>query len=164
MQQQWRSAEEGIPTVRADYTYNTDYKSRGFGLAAGFEWRELSLENNIRMQEYDTGFDMTNYANFTNYVPSKWNLPYVFLNADGRKFDWSSLTQGSSKLASSIYDSKISNFRYKEDVTDGYVSLHYALKNTVFIAGVRADDTSYSAWMPTVSNNLVSDNFTKKKR
>ncbi|MFT8795235.1 MAG: TonB-dependent receptor [Acetobacter orientalis] len=162
MQQQWRSAEEGIPTVRADYTYNTDYKSRGFGLAAGFEWRELSLENNIRMQEYDTGFDMTNYANFTNYVPSKWNLPYVFLNADGRKFDWSSLTQGSSKLASSIYDSKISNFRYKEDVTDGYVSLHYALKNTVFIAGVRADDTSYSAWMPTVSNNLVSDNFTKK--
>lgn len=162
MQQQWRSAEEGIPTVRADYNYNTDYKSRGFGLAAGFEWRELSLANNISMQEYDTGFDMTKYANFTNYVPSKWNLPYVFLDADGRKFDWSSLKQGKAKLASSVYDSKISNFRYKEEVVDGYLSLHYALKNTVFIAGVRTDDTSYSAYTPTVSNSIVSDNFSKK--
>lgn len=162
MQQQWRKSTEGIPTVRADYGYNVRPNSRGFGVAAGFEWRGFNIKFDEKDKIWNNGFDVTSDAMYSNYYPWKWSIPFVFMNVNGLKYDWSSLSQSKSNAATSLYNSRMSDYRYREDVTDGYVSLHYALPHTVFIAGVRVDNVDYTSWSPTSSNNIASEGFTRR--
>ncbi|AAW61093.1 TonB-dependent receptor [Gluconobacter oxydans] len=162
MQQQWRQSSESIPTVRADYNYNIAPGARGFGLAAGFEWREFNIQFNEQDKIWNNGANVTSDAMYSNYYPWRWSIPFVFMNVNGLTYDWSKLSQSAANAATSKYNSTMSDYRYREDVTDGYLSLHYALPKTVFIAGVRADNVNYTSWSPTSSNGIASSNFARR--
>lgn len=146
-------AWEGIPTARLDYTFNASPSAHGFGLVAGFQWRQLTITNNVDEDEYKTGGDMTGQIDHTNYVAWKDSTPASFIGVNGMHYPWSSLKKNDTQ---SLYDSRVSDYKYRENIVDGYLSLHYRLKNTTFIAGVRVDSVNYSSWTPTISNGAVS--------
>ncbi|MCP1249274.1 hypothetical protein [Gluconobacter oxydans] len=83
MQQQWRQSSESIPTVRADYNYNIAPGARGFGLAAGFEWREFNIQFNEQDKIWNNGANVTSDAMYSNYYPWRWSIPFVFMNVNG---------------------------------------------------------------------------------
>ncbi|MFW7267123.1 TonB-dependent receptor [Gluconacetobacter sp. Hr-1-5] len=156
-------AWEGIPTARADYTYNVGPHARGFGLATGFEWRQLTIWDDSNQQNYDTGGNMTSYLLNTGYVAWKNNISSPVLNVPF-DFPWSSLKQSAANQALTAYDQRIWDYRYRENVTDGYLSLHYNLANTHFIAGVRVDNVDYTAWTPVTNYNSTAVTGTTRNR
>lgn len=159
--QTWEQASERVPSVRLDYSWNTGKNAKGFGIMSGFQWRELTLDHNEQQTYYDSTENFTGQMLQSNHVP--WNniYPETFIGPDGYKFNWSSLTVDQKK---SLYNSGISNYRYRENIFDGYVSLHYIWKNTAFIAGVRADATNYAGWTPQINSatQTVSSGLTKQ--
>ncbi|MFT9294859.1 MAG: TonB-dependent receptor [Acetobacter orientalis] len=150
--QTWEQSWQHVPTARLDYDWNTGEHDRGFGMATGFEWREMTMSYQKERLDYAIGNNVTfdkNNLIFSDRTPWLSNFPKTFIGLDGYSFPWSSLTVDGKKSA---YDSRSADYKYREDIYDGYLSLHYALKHTVFIAGVRVDGTSYTGWTPLVDN------------
>ncbi|WP_240906322.1 hypothetical protein [Komagataeibacter xylinus] len=104
-----------------------------------------TLDHNEQQSYYDNKENFTSQMLQSSHVP--WNnvYPETFIGPDRYNFNWSSLTVDQKK---SLYNNGISKYRYRENIFDGYVSLHYIWKNTAFIADVRADATNYAGWAP----------------
>lgn len=149
----WDKSWQHVPTARLDYDWNTGPRDHGFGVAAGFEWREMSMSYQRERMDYGdpnskTTGDYSSNMLFSGHVPWLSTYPETFIGESGYNFNWSGLPLDK---ALSAYNSHASDYKYREDIYDGYLSLHYALKNTVFIAGVRADATSYMGWTPIIN-------------
>ncbi|KON64381.1 TonB dependent receptor [Komagataeibacter europaeus] len=159
--QTWEKASERIPTVRLDYGWNTGKSASGFGVMSGFQWRELTLDHNEEQTYYDSKADFSSQMLQTSHVPWLNTYSETFIGPNGYTFPWSKLTVDQKKSA---YNSGIANYKYRENIFDGYVSLHYAWKNTVLIAGVRADATNYAGWTPQINSaaQTVSSGYTKQ--
>ncbi|MFS3137313.1 TonB-dependent receptor [Gluconacetobacter sacchari] len=141
------NAREGVTNVRLDYTRNIGPRARGFGLAAGFEWRTLNVTDRMEYEDYVAGGDASAYMYFPNFLPpgSRYTLPWI----DMGKFPWSAQKLD---VVASRNDSLESFYRYREQLIDGYLSLHYKWRDSLLIAGVRADSVSFNSLLPQVSN------------
>ncbi|WP_084594408.1 TonB-dependent receptor [Acetobacter orientalis] len=154
----WDKSWQHVPTARLDYDWNTGEHDRGFGVAAGFEWREMSMSYQRERIDYGdpnskTTGDYNNSMLFSNHTPWLSSFPETFIGDNGYNFPWSSLPVNA---ATSAYNSRAADYKYREDIYDGYLSLHYALKHTVFIAGVRVDGTNYMGWTPVINGATKS--------
>lgn len=161
----WDKSWQHVPTARLDYDWNTGEHDRGFGVAAGFEWREMSMSYQRERIDYGdpnskTTGDYTSSMLFSGHTPWLSSFPETFIGDNGYNFPWSSLPVNA---ATSAYNSRAADYKYREDIYDGYVSLHYALKHTVFIAGVRVDGTNYMGWTPVINGatKTVSPGYAK---
>lgn len=139
IQQEYDRDHEGLANVRLDYTRNLNPNSHGFGFAAGFEWR---------------GLDATNSSDQLWYVPGGSAASSMFIpnmkNPNGPFFDLSNFpwSQQTLDVAKSRQYTELAYFRYKEQLYDGYISLHYKWRHSQLIAGVRADSVNYTAFTP----------------
>lgn len=157
VQQEYDRDHEGLVNVRLDYTRNLNANSHGFGFASGFEWRSLDATNSSDQFYYDTGGS----ANSNMFIPNMKNPNGPFV--DLTHFDWSQLTMTQkSALSSSYNNTQLAYFRYKEQLFDGYISLHYKWRHTQIIAGVRADAVNFNATIPQeIGGNATGTRATK---
>lgn len=144
-------AREGVTNVRLDYTRNIGPNVHGFGLATGFEWRTLNVTDQMNYEDYVAGGDASDYMYFPNFVPpgSHYTLPWI----DMGKFPWA---RQKLDVATSRNDTLESFYRYREQLIDGYLSLHYKWRDSLLIAGVRADSVSFSSLLPQVENGTAT--------
>ncbi|MBB2179906.1 TonB-dependent receptor [Gluconacetobacter tumulicola] len=145
-------AIEKLPTARLDYSWNTGKSDRGFGVAAGFEWREMSISRNASEDMFNTGQVLDpKYFLHPDYTLVGFAKPLPVINVSG--FPFSTLPLNAAQTA---YYSGTSDYAYQEDLYDGYVSLRYRLPRTVIIAGVRTDAVNYTGWTPQISNSMLT--------
>lgn len=147
---------EDVADIRADYAFNLDAGSRGFGFKAGAEWRRLRLDKNIDADYriVGTGVDATSYM----YDPQYRMYPDAAANPwlNHGKF-WNELVPTlPNDPVQSASSSRLSDFFYKEDVINAYLSAHYVTDHTHIIAGLRYDDASYNGHGAKTENGVLS--------
>ncbi|MDN7351867.1 TonB-dependent receptor [Acetobacter senegalensis] len=150
-------AREGLTNVRLDYTRNIGINARGFGIAAGFEWRSLNVtDHQTPYNYYKTGGSANSSIFFPNYVPP--GSPYTFPWINIVDFPWS---QQKLDTKTSRNNDLESFYRYREELIDGYASLHYKWEKSELIAGVRADSIGFTALSPMVSGGNATGQISK---
>ncbi|KXV63162.1 hypothetical protein AD949_07850 [Acetobacter orleanensis] len=155
VQQEYDRDHEGIVNVRLDYTRNLNANSHGFGFASGFEWRSLDATNSSNQLWYEPGGD----ASSSMFIPHMRNPNGPFF--DLPNFPWDKQTLDAKK---SRQYTELAYFRYKEQLFDGYVSLHYKWDHSELIAGVRADSVNFNSFVPeTDSSSNATGNITKNR-
>ncbi|TWD60060.1 TonB-dependent receptor [Zymomonas mobilis] len=139
-------AREGLTNIRLDYTRNVGLKASGFGVAAGLEWRSLNVtDHQSPYNYYNTGGSANSSIFFPNYVPN--GSPYTFPWIDIVNFPWANQTLNKK---TSLNNDLESFYRYREQLIDGYLSLHYKWAKSEIIAGARADSIDFKALSPSV--------------
>ena len=157
----YRMANEGLANARVDYSWNADADSRGVGLVTGVEYRRLELERNLDMVEYKLGRAMNDYLYDPGYVPV--GAPQSFPWVDFAKVKaqlWPSFVYDA---ANSTADSIASDYRYEEQLLTPYLSLHYALPRTRFVAGLRFDHTRFAGFQPQYDNGVAAPGLSRRE-
>lgn len=156
IQQYDDDAREGVTNVRLDYTRNLNSDSHGFGFATGFEWRTLNVTDQMNYRDYVAGGDATPYMFTPSFRPpgTFYTLPWINMT----NFPWD---KQKLDVATSNNDTLSSFYRYKEQLLDGYLSLHYKWQHSQLIAGVRADGVSFSAYTPQIESGTASGKISK---
>ena len=147
---------EDVADIRADYAFNLDKDSRGFGFKLGFEQRRLRLDKNMDAdyRAVGTGVNATAYMYDPQYrmFPDAVSNPWLHYD----RF-WNELVPTlRNDPVQSATSSRTGDFFYREDVTNAYVSLHYVTDSTRVIAGLRYDDTSYNGHGAKTENGVLS--------
>lgn len=153
VQQEYDRDHEGVANVRLDYTRNLNPDSHGFGFASGFEWRSLDATNSSDQLWYNPGGSATS----SMFIPDMKNPNGPFF--DLTHFAWDKQTLDADKSRSYT---QLAYFRYKEQLFDGYVSLHYKWRHSQLIAGVRADAVNFNAFIPETDGANATGNINKK--
>lgn len=153
VQQEYDRDHEGVANVRLDYTRNLNPDSHGFGFASGFEWRSLDATNSSDQLWYNPGGS----AASSMFIPDMKNPNGPFF--DLTHFAWDKQTLDADKSRSYT---QLAYFRYKEQLFDGYVSLHYKWRHSQLIAGVRADAVNFNAFIPETDGANATGNINKK--
>ncbi|MCP1222531.1 TonB-dependent receptor [Acetobacter orientalis] len=153
VQQEYDRDHEGLANVRLDYTRNLKANSHGFGFATGFEWRGLNATNSSDQLWYNPGGN----ASSSMFIPNMKNPNGPFF--DLTNFPWDKQTLDVNK---SRQYTELAYFRYKEQLFDGYVSLHYKWRHSELIAGVRADAVNFNAYIPETDGSNATGNINKK--
>lgn len=153
VQQEYDRDHEGVANVRLDYTRNLNPDSHGFGFASGFEWRSLDATNSSDQLWYNPGGSATS----SMFIPDMKNPNGPFF--DLTHFAWNKQTLDADKSRSYT---QLAYFRYKEQLFDGYVSLHYKWRHSQLIAGVRADAVNFNAFIPETDGANATGNINKK--
>ncbi|MBN6150851.1 TonB-dependent receptor [Xanthomonas sp. AmX2] len=140
-----RDAQETIDNLRVDFAHNIGADARGFGVAAGAEYRHLKIWQDIDFDYYKTSATLNDYL-----YPGSTLLGTVpgFPLIDNRK--WSQQlypTLGDNDAAYPNADFS-SDYKYVEDIANAYVSAHYAWDRLLLIGGLRYDHTRFDAFSP----------------
>ncbi|MHC1479988.1 TonB-dependent receptor [Frateuria aurantia] len=144
-----------VGDLRLDYSNNIDPESRGFGLAAGIEYKQMHVMTRNDDTIYDNGTDLSDdlyYPSF-QYPNALYSLPFFDYSKFMSQGGWSSLA---INQATSKYDSEASDFDYNEKVRDAYLSLHYATDRVEAVAGLRYDATEYNSYTPYINDGAIS--------
>ena len=151
--QSYATAE--VEDVRLDYTFNTGPDARGFGLAAGAEYKRLDVDTDYSTTTNTAGGDYSGYLYDPGwtYPKSGYSLPFFNYDRFAANGGWSSLGVNAT---SSLYSSLASDFEYIERVKNAYLSLHYATDRLEAVLGVRYDDVDFTAHTPAIASGVVT--------
>lgn len=140
-----RDARETIDNLRVDLAHNIDADARGFGFAAGAEYRHLNIWQDVDFDYYQTSATLNDYL-----YPGSTLLGSVpgFPLIDNRKVSEALLPRLADNDAAYPNADFTSDYKYVEDITNGYVSAHYAWDRLLLIGGVRYDHTAFDAFSP----------------
>ncbi|MBA0265098.1 TonB-dependent receptor [Stenotrophomonas maltophilia] len=140
-----RDAKESIDNLRADFSYNIDADARGFGLATGAEYRHLKIWQDIDFDYFKSSATLNDYL-----YPGSTLLGSVpgFPLIDNRKWTEELLPKLGSNNAAYPNANFTSDYKYVEDITNAYVSAHYAWDRLLLIGGLRYDHTRFDAYSP----------------
>jgi iron complex outermembrane receptor protein len=157
--QTYATAEVG--DVRLDYANNTGPDARGFGVAAGAEYKRLEVDTDFTNTTNLAGGDYSGYLYEPGFVypRSRHSLPFFDYDQFAANGGWSSL--GVNRTAS-LYSSLASDFEYVEKVKNAYLSLHYATDGVEAVLGVRHDDVDFTAHTPAITSGMVTGLTTSK--
>jgi len=153
-------ASARVQDIRFDYTNNTGPDARGFGFAAGVEYKRLDVGSDYTNINNVPGGNYSGYLYTPSFTYPKAGYPLPFFDFDKFRAQgaWSSLGVNGP---SSLYASEASDFQYLERVRDAYLSLHYATDVIEAVVGVRYDDTDFTARTPAISGGVVNGLTTK---
>lgn len=148
-----------VADIRLDHRWNVGADARGFGLVAGVEYKRLEVDSDYRRVTNVAGGDFSRYLYQPGfqYPKSKFDLPFFDERAFQADGGWSALPVDA---VASAYSSDASDFRYLEKVKDAYLSLHYTTDLIEAVAGVRYDDTDFTAHTPAISGGVVTGTTT----
>ena len=154
----YNDAWEDVIDLRADYAFNTESYSRGFGLKLGGKWTRLRIEKNVDSERYVTGGNVDDIMydpGYAHYGSNGLVLPWINYHAY-----WG---EGLPPVDAdeSHYRSLISDFRYEEEIINGYAQVHYRTDSTHLIAGLRYDDASYHGRAPLTVDGELTDEFAR---
>lgn len=144
-----------IGDVRLDHRWNVGADARGFGIAAGVEYKHLEVDSDITRDVKVAGRDFSEYLYQPGFIypRSQQALPFFdharFMGDGG----WAGLA---TDPVASAYSSGASDFRYVEKLKDAYLSLHYSTDVLDAVLGVRYDDTTFTARTPTISAGVIT--------
>ena len=140
-----RQAQETVDNLRVDFTHNIDADARGFGVAAGAEYRHLNIWQNVDFDYYKTSATLNDYlypgATLLGTVPG---FPLI----DNRKWSEQLAPTLGDNNAAYPNDNVTSDYKYVEDISNAYVSAHYAWERLLLIGGLRYDHTRFDAFSP----------------
>jgi iron complex outermembrane recepter protein len=149
-----REATENMYEARLDYKFNSGINDRGFGFAAGGDYRSFDLTRDNTAVYYTVGtasmsgvsfipdFDLPGYSN-----PGLW--------LDQKKF-WNEIVPTIPvDVAQSDRQSRLNDYRYEEKVASGYVNLTHSSDALRLDAGLRLDHTDYTAFMAEVIDGAL---------
>lgn len=140
-----RAAKETLDHLRLDFDYNTDPDARGFGLAAGAEYRRLDIWQDIDYTYYKTSAAMNDYLYpGSTSVGALTGFPLI----DNEKLTSELVPTLDNNDAAYPNADYTSDYKYVEDVADAYVSAHYAWDDLMLIGGLRYDHTRFDAYSP----------------
>lgn len=144
-----------VKDVRLDQRWNVGPDARGFGIASGLEYKRLEVDSDITRVNNLAGGDFSRYLYQPGYQYPKagYALPFFDYHAFQSDGGWSALPVDQT---GSTYSSLASDFRYLETVKDAYVSLHYSTDLIEAVAGVRYDDTTFTAHTPAITAGVVT--------
>ena len=151
-------AQEDVFDVRTDYSHNVGPAARGFGFVAGLKFTHLDLDKDVDSVRYRTGGDVTQLMydpGYSHYGSNGMRLPWL----DYDRY-WNGGTPAEDAASSDHY-SRITDYRYREDVMNGYLSLHYRTDSTHVIAGLRYDDTTFEGRAPLTVDGTLTADFTR---
>ncbi|WP_312316205.1 TonB-dependent receptor [Stenotrophomonas sp.] len=144
-----------VRDVRLDHRWNVGPEARGFGIASGLEYKRLEVESNITRRNNVAGGDFSHYLYQPGfrYPKSQYALPFFDYHAFMGNGGWDALPVDQT---GSTYSSLASDFRYLETVKNAYVSFHYSTDFLEALAGVRYDDTTFTAHTPAITAGVVT--------
>ena len=144
-----------IRDLRLDHRWNTGPDDRGFGIASGVEYKRLEVDSDITRVTNVPGGDFSRYLYQPGfqYPKSMYALPFFNTPAFVADGGWNALPVDQ---AGSTYSSLASDFRYLETVKNAYVSFHYSTALIEAVAGVRYDDTTFTAHTPDITAGVVT--------
>ena len=139
-----RAAEQDVYEARVDYAHNASPADRGPGLGLGASFRRLDLMRNIDSTNYATGAPLLTGLSFQqdfNYI----GYPYPSLWIDADKFWGETVKTIPVNATQSASNSKLSDYRYLEDIYSGYAKASYISDSVNLMAGVRLDHVKAKA-------------------
>lgn len=144
-----RDAKEKIDNLRVDFSHNIGADARGFGLAAGLEYRHLNIWQDIDFDYYKSSATLNDYL-----YPGSTLLGAVagFPLIDNRKWTEELVPLLGNNDAAYPNADFTSDYKYVEDIANAYVSAHYAGERLRLVGGLRYDDTSFDAYSPYSAN------------
>jgi len=134
-------ARQDVKNTRMDYAFNVEPGSHGFGFASGVEWRRSVLSKDVEGISYTGKPAMGDYLFDPGYVQDGASHSFPWIDYPAFRDE---VVPGLTATRSAA--SRTADYKYAEDLLDGYVSLHYATDRTHFILGVRYDDICYDAF------------------
>ena len=156
-------ARQRVFDTRLDLMHNVDRGARGLGFVIGGEFSRMTHDNDTNRTNYQVTPTITNSDVIYDpgYIPysSAVSLPRIDYNQYRAKY-WDRLAVNE---ATSRDNSTTADFGYYEDLKSAYLSVHYVLPTTRFIAGVRYDAASYHTNSPVTTNGNVTGEFTSVK-
>lgn len=144
-----------VRDVRLDHRWNVGPDARGFGIASGLEYKRLEVDSDITRRNNVAGGDFSDYLYQPGfrYPKSQYALPFFDYHAFMANGGWDALPVDQT---GSTYSSLASDFRYLETVKNAYVSFHYSTDFLEAVAGVRYDDTTFTAHTPAITAGVVT--------
>ncbi|MFC3580384.1 TonB-dependent receptor [Sphingomonas hylomeconis] len=138
-----RSAE-----ARADLAYNAAPEDRGLGFKTGAGVRRMHLSRNVGQASYvPDQSQLTPVAYNPHYVP--WMFDYPVLWIDYPAFRDTVRPGLAIDPAASAASSAAQDYRYTETIAHAYALASYASDHLALLAGLRLDDTRFTAAAPS---------------
>lgn len=158
----WRDSKEDMFEARVDYAFNNKMDDRGLGFGAGLDFRHLDLERDIRSINYTTGgLKLTGLSFEQEFNYLGYPYPSLWINPDA--FWGDAVNRVSINETLSAYNSRISDYRYKEAVYAGYASASYITDQLNLMVGLRLDHVQADASSAQVLAGLVQDALITRK-
>lgn len=157
--QDWRHTIAEVWEGRADYTFNTKKDDRGFGFAAGVDYRNLDLGRDITSINYRSGLSMTGYALAPLRAPGFFDQ-VLWIDADS--FWKAPILPSLVDPAASAQASGIGDYGYKEKIYAAYATLAYTSDQLQMQGGVRLDHVSFDATMASLQNGVLQTTPARK--
>ncbi|MDY6948535.1 MAG: TonB-dependent receptor, partial [Pseudomonadota bacterium] len=156
-----REAEEDIYQGRLDYTFNAGIDDRGFGFAAGADYRKLDLTRDNSGTNYVTNAaNLDGLAFVPDFVSPGYGSPALWLDAD---MFWNDVVPGLPVNAAATRTTNLQNdYRYREKVAAGYVNANYTTDAFRLDLGARLDHSEFTANMAQVLDGVLQDGQIEK--
>lgn len=154
----FNEAFEDVFEVRADYGYNVNPSSLGFGFKAGVKATHLELKKDMNTVRYVTGGNVDALMYNPNYEHHLSGVVMPWLNYD--RF-WNQGGTPPIHAGDTARYNVLSDYAYTEDVLAGYLSLHYRTEQTHIIAGLRYDDVSFDGRSPLTVDGVLTDEWAR---
>ncbi|MCD9045584.1 TonB-dependent receptor [Luteimonas sp. MHLX1A] len=149
-------AQENVLDLRADYGFNVAPGALGFGFKTGLKWTRLRIGKDVDSLRHMTGMDYTDYM----YDPE-----YSHHGSNGLRLPWLNYArywsqgQPPEDASASAHHSRIADYAYREEIANGYLSLHYTTDFTHYILGLRRDHVSFDGRAPLMVDGVLTDDF-----
>ena len=151
-----RDTHEDVFEARLDYSFNTGTEARGLGFSTGVNIRLLDLERDIESVNYVTGRLALTGLGFVqgfNHI----GYPYPSLWIDSDAF-WGRAVNGVGvNAALSNRNSRLSDFRYTEDMYAAYATASWASDQIFVQGGLRYDAIEAEATNTQVIRGVIQD-------
>lgn len=151
-----RKSTESVYGGRLDYLYNNGLGDQGLGFAAGVDYRKLDLARDNSSLRYTVRpVTLSGYGFVPDYSPPGY--PYKNLWIDQVRFRDEVVPTLAINQSASDYDSRINDYKYKENTFATYGNISYSLDESRADIGARFDRARFNATTAQVLDRVLQD-------
>jgi iron complex outermembrane receptor protein len=153
-----RDSETDLLEARVDYTFNNTASDRGLGFAAGADVRSIDLERDITSTNYTAGgltMAGLGYIEEFNYIGYPYPSPWL----NSADFWDRAIKNVPVNAALSATNSRISDYRFKEDMYAAYAGASYITDMMNLMGGLRLDHIKADATNAQVIGGVLQPNL-----
>jgi TonB-dependent receptor len=156
-----RDTYEDVFEGRLDYEFNTGVQARGFGFSAGANVRLLDIERDIESVNYVTGrLALTGLGFAQGFSDVGYPYPSLWINPDA--FWGGAVNTVAVDPVLSNASSRLSDYRYTEDVYAAYATASWANDQLFVQGGLRYDAIEAEATNTRVVGGVIQNGFTTR--
>lgn len=157
-----REATENVYEARLDFNYNNAANDQGLGFAAGVDFRTLDMKRDNTAIYYKPGSASLSGISFVpDFKLPGYSYPGLWLNQ--QKFWKDVVPTLAIDTVNSDIQSRINDYRYRENVYAAYANANYTSDLLRVDAGLRLDHVTFSADMAQVLDGVLQKDQIRKQ-